>query len=212
MTVKLDGVFVMIDASVGSAVSKSGKPLHGFQDIFETEKTVRGMFEVFRKDWETSVSLVRTKDGGDAVQLGDLYAIQPAEKHLVIIDEVTDPTEAHIYEMLKLQLSLGNEGLVLESLDGKKDYKVKNEITVDVRITGITEGTGKNVGKLGAFITDHGKVGIGFSAERREEMFDESLIGDIIEVKIMEWTKGNKMRHARFVRERFDKFEENLER
>ena len=60
---------------------------------------------------------------------------------------------------------------------------------------------------MGALLTDHGKVGTGFSDSDREE---DWKIGDLIEAEYMEITEAGKMRHARFIQRRLDKTEESL--
>nr|HRC95654.1 hypothetical protein [Coprothermobacter proteolyticus] len=90
--------------------------------------------------------------------------------------------------------------------------KLKPLETGDFEITGFEEGTGKNAGKLGAFIVDFNgvetKVGGGFSDKQRKEFWDSrfEMIGTIIEVKYMEGTSNkegtSRMRHSRFVKVR----------
>lgn len=90
------------------------------------------------------------------------------------------------------------EGIMLKNPDGlyqlkrSADWlKVKPFIEVSLAITAIEEGTGRNLGKLGAFVCqgeDDGKmiqvnVGSGFSDVQREEYYDHDLVGDIVEVR-----------------------------
>lgn len=217
-TRKLDGVCVILDCAARTAMSKRGKPLHNFEEIFDTYPDYFGVFEVFRDDWETTVSLVRTQESDNKVSLFDLNRIDHVDRHLELA-KVLDPTEAEIKGALAVALAKGEEGLVLVPWTpgaSQADYeakriKVKDEITIDIRVTGIQLGTGKYAGMVGALLTDYGKVGTGFTDHERGNMPD-SIIGQIIEVGIMEWTKDNKMRHPRFKRVRHDKQEENLER
>lgn len=229
VTLKIDGVCTIV--SGGVALSKRGKPLYNIPDVPD------GIYEAFRDDWNTSVSLVRTKNGGTPLSLRDMYRVDVIEddsplmyleptaveytRGIFFLPKVLEnPTGYTVESLLKKILKLGYEGLVLVPLgpDGKPDwrakrYKVKPHVTVDVRITGYLEGTGKYVGMLGAFATEHGDVGIGFSDDQRASFWErrEQFIGSIIECKAMGWTREGKMRHPRFVRERFDKSEENLE-
>jgi ATP-dependent DNA ligase len=99
-------------------------------------------------------------------------------------------------------VSQGYEGLVLRQ--GDRWLKVKPKETYDVLVTGIVEGTGKYAGKLGALITDMGKVGTGFTDKDREDLFTLP-INTIIEVECMELTPKGKFRHPRFIRVRYDK-------
>lgn len=218
VTRKLDGVCCLIDAPNRKVTSKRGKPLYNFEYIFEVQPEMVGIFECFETNWETSVSLVRTQHDGVPVLPHQLFRTMPPESFLYI-GTVYDPMETYLEALLRDAIARGDEGLVLWPLlpDGsvnpkKKPYKVKPKITVDIRITKIIEGTGKYVGMLGAFMTDYGKVGTGFNDDQRVELFDEALIGEIIEVEAMEWTKNKKLRHPSFKRMRWDKNTENLER
>ena len=69
----------------------------------------------------------------------------------------------------------------------------------------MVEGTGKYVGMLGAFVTPMGRVGTGLTDAQRVEFFGDHMIGQTIEVEAMEVTGDGKLRHARFLRHRFDK-------
>lgn len=113
----------------------------------------------------------------------------------------------------------GYEGAIVKASDGVYEFdrslswiKLKPLETGDFEITGFEEGTGKNAGKLGAFIVDFNgvetKVGGGFSDKQRKEFWDSrfEMIGTIIEVKYMEGTSNkegtSRMRHSRFVKVR----------
>ena len=93
----------------------------------------------------------------------------------------------------------GEEGCILK--DGNAPYeakrvkhqiKMKAEETADLRIIGVEEGTGKNVGRLGAVLCEDEtgvlkvNVGSGFTEKEREEFWNEDLIGQIVEVKYNE--------------------------
>jgi ATP-dependent DNA ligase len=87
--------------------------------------------------------------------------------------------------------------------------KVKPEETHDVLITGYTEGNGKHSGRLGFVSTPRGAVGAGFTDSERESLWAEAkadrLIGQVIEVKCMQFTPDANFRHPSFVRMRPDK-------
>ena len=92
--------------------------------------------------------------------------------------------------------------------------KQKPFIEVSLTVTAVEEGTGRNVGKLGAFVcagTDNGKdicvnVGSGFSDANRDEYWagQDSIINQIVEVRADAVTQNQdgtySLRFPRFLR------------
>lgn len=193
VTAKIDGVRALVKD--GNAVSRAGKPLYGLSSFPD------GDYEIFDKDWATSVSLVRTRTAHD-VALTYGYSLDPLDPRLDL-GSVRDPTAAYIKQALKQAQTTGYEGLVLRSLDGSNTWiKVKSSDTYDVQITFIKPGLGKHSGKMGALGTSMGQVGTGFTdAERSQEW----ILGTVIEVECMGLTPDGKFRHPRFKRIRWDK-------
>lgn len=75
----------------------------------------------------------------------------------------------------------------------------------DVRVIGWEKGEGKHLGRMGALVTEKGKVGTGFSDKEREEYTEEYILGKVIEVSCMELTPQGKFRFPKFVRTRLDR-------
>jgi hypothetical protein len=201
---KLDGVCVHIHEE-SPPTSKRGKPLYNMPDV------APGIYEAFKHNWETTVSLARTKNSEDTFKPHELYQIYPKRDPRLYIGTCINPKESFIKMILNQELKKGHEGIIIwPKFDCRstKPIKVKDAITIDIRITGIQPGTGKYEGMMGALLTSYGKVGTGFTDSHRAE---EWTPGEIIEVEFMEWTKDNKMRHPRFIRRRPDKDTENLE-
>jgi len=115
----------------------------------------------------------------------------------------------------------GFEGIMIKSLDAPYEcrrstfwMKLKPTITVDLNIVGFEEGTGRNVGRLGAIICegdDNGRrinvnVGSGLSDANRDEYWSarDQLLGDVIEVEADAVTQNQdgtySLRFPRFVR------------
>jgi DNA ligase-1 len=123
----------------------------------------------------------------------------------------------------------GGEGVMINLSKGQytckrsKDLlKVKKMKTCDIKVIGYEEGTGQNVGRLGAlkciFIGPDGKeygvkVGSGYSEEERIDLWAirDDLIGTIIETQYFEISsneQGNySLRFPVFKGRRFDKTE-----
>ncbi len=129
------------------------------------------------------------------------------------------------------QVNLGFEGIMIKEL--KAPYlckrttewlKWKPVITVDLEVIGVEEGTGKNIGRLGALVcsgVDDGKTitvncGSGFSDQQRQEYWNEkdSVVGRVVEVMAdavsMNQDGTYSLRFPRFVRFR-DSFTGNKE-
>jgi len=118
------------------------------------------------------------------------------------IDVDLDTAEGHsIMERFgKDQVDMGYEGIMIKDIDapylskrGTNWMKWKPTITVDLEVIDMEEGTGKNKGKLGAFVCkgiDQGvfievNVGGGFTAKERIDFWNrrKELIGFVAEVK-----------------------------
>ena len=126
-------------------------------------------------------------------------------KHIVgvpILYQGTDKTKIEKY--LDNITKAGGEGIMINLADAPYEckrskglLKVKKMQTADVRVIGIEEGTGKNIGKAGAlkieFIGPDGKiyqndVGSGLTDENREYFWNhqDEIINKIIEIKYFE--------------------------
>jgi len=109
-----------------------------------------------------------------------------------------------IDRFLDKMVSLDKEGLMLNR--DSKYYtkrhngilKVKRFYTVDLKVTALEEGSGRHIGRLGAFVVDYKgntlNVGSGMTDEQREEYWKckDELIGRIIEVKYKEESSDKK--------------------
>lgn len=115
--------------------------------------------------------------------------------------DLNEPDGAVRFEaMNKEAIEKGYEGIMVKPQDGlyecKRSYgwlKMKPYIEVTLEVVGLEEGTGKNVGKLGALIVrgvDEGKnircnVGTGLSDEQRDDYWKsrDEVIGQLVEVR-----------------------------
>jgi len=145
------------------------------------------------------------------------------------LDVFTDEIEFRDYN--KQMVEQGYEGILIKSVDGKwqgkrsTDWlKQKPFIEVSLEITDVEEGTGRNVGRLGAIVCrgiDDGReivvnVGSGFTDSNRSEYWDsrDSLPGQIVEVRadaISQNQDGTfSLRFPRFMRFRGFKVKEKI--
>lgn len=201
---KLDGVHVILYD--GEAFSKAGNKLHNLE--WAGKMLDDGHYELFDTDWATSVSACKTHDG-EQVPTGSLYSLEPLDPRLWEAT-IVDPTEEDIRVLFDKIVSQGDEGVIITR--GNRRFKLKEEVTVDVRVTGMIEGTGRLEGKLGSLVTKYGKIGTGLDDIDRARLWNDKLtVGSIVEARCQGFTKERKMRHARFIRQRWDKNTENLE-
>ena len=124
------------------------------------------------------------------------------------------------------KVSEGYEGVMIKDLNAPYEckrttfwLKYKPVITVDLEVIDVEEGTGRNVGRLGALVcsgTDHGKqitvnAGSGFSDEQRVDFYinRSSVIGRTVEILADAVTQNQdgtySLRFPRFMRFRDDK-------
>lgn len=195
-TVKLDGVRMLRDGE-GKPVSRNGKPLHNLDHVPAHITDA----EVYMGDWDSTITAVRSQ-AKHIIPLDCIYSLTEPLDPRLRKGLVDDPTEGFIRRSMKRMIDDGYEGLVLRQ--GNKWLKVKPEETYDVPVTGITGGSGKYEGMVGALVTPMGKVS-GMTDAQRKEWVDGSIIGHTIEVKCMELTKNGKFRHPRLIRVRYDK-------
>lgn len=122
----------------------------------------------------------------------------------------------------------GQEGMMVKFLDSvyefkrsKKLLKMKEFFSMDLRVVGAEEGSGKYAGMLGALLLEDDtgavktKVGSGFTDEDRAEIWVEfisgRLVGKIVEINGQEVTKDGSVRFPTYICTRMDKTTTNIE-
>ena len=137
------------------------------------------------------------------------------------VDLDTEEGRARLEAMRDRAADLGLEGIMVKDVDApyqckRSDawLKIKPSITVDLTVIDIEEGTGRNAGRLGAFVCegiDNGKsirvnVGSGFSDVQRDDYWNyrSSVMGHTVEVKADVVTQNQdgsySLRFPRFIR------------
>jgi len=108
--------------------------------------------------------------------------------------------EIEFKDYMKEMIAEGYEGVMIKDPDAKYEckrstawLKMKPFIEVSLAVTAVEEGTGRNVGKLGAIVcegVDDGKrivvnCGSGFTDEQRSEFWEakDTLVGQVVEVR-----------------------------
>jgi len=116
------------------------------------------------------------------------------------VDLSTPEGEKRFVDLNKAAVDGGYEGVMIKDVDApyecKRSHswlKMKPFIEVSLEVKDVEEGTGRNVGKLGAFVCeglDDGRnikvnVGSGFSDSDRDNFWNgrSTLIGNIVEVR-----------------------------
>jgi DNA ligase-1 len=126
-----------------------------------------------------------------------------------------------LQEYFEEALKLGYEGIMIKDVDAPYQtkrtdawLKLKPTLTLDLVVTGLEEGTGKNEGRLGALVCegeDDGRlirvnVGSGLSDEQRQQFWEDkdSVLDMVVEVMADVVTQNQdgsySLRFPRFVR------------
>jgi ATP-dependent DNA ligase len=105
-------------------------------------------------------------------------------------------TEEEAREHFERYLAEGQEGIILKNGWGlwedkrtKSQIKFKGELESDLLCVDWQEGTGKNLGRLGALVLESSdgvvkvNVGTGFSDEHRDKYTRENTVGKIVAVR-----------------------------
>ena len=144
----------------------------------------------------------------------------------IMVDLDTAAGKDQLHRYAKDQVNAGFEGIMIKNVDAPYEckrntfwMKWKPTLTVDLEVIGVEEGTGRNVGRLGALVCagmDDGKeisvnVGSGFSDTDRDSYWRDSqfIIGRTAEILCDVITQNQdgtySLRFPRFVRFRDDK-------
>lgn len=204
ITIKLDGVRGIWDGT--KWLSRAGKPLYNIPDA-----NAIGHYEIYVGSHKDTIVATRTQFpdvSTPKIEQIHLYQLWPeTDDRLYICQYGGTLTPEVVIDYRDAVIDAGDEGLVIRTSDVW--YKVKALYTLDVIITDAIIGKGKHAGRLGAIMTDYGKVGTGFSDKERIELWamhqQGELVGKVIEVVCMEFTPDDKFRHPRFIRLREDK-------
>lgn len=131
--------------------------------------------------------------------------------HLYAVNPVSLQKEANHLAQLG-----GYDGLIAKDPNGTwklglgtdgESIKVKQKLSFDLEVMGVTEGAGKHVGRIGSLVVRFRGgnllgVGTGLSDDDRKRT---DWIGKIVEVEAMGYSSEGSLREPRLKGERFDK-------
>ena len=160
-------------------------------------------------DWMPATDFKRQKCdipyGRRCSEMEDLFANIDSTIYFETLPFLYHGTDtSKIMELLDKAIAEKEEGVMINLWDAPYEFKRTNNLlkvkkfnTCDLRVIGFEEGTGKYVGKLGAFICEYKggevKVGSGLTDEQRHEIWSdrEKYQDTIIEVSYFEETKDS---------------------
>jgi DNA ligase-1 len=180
------------------------KQVHRKSDV-QSEDAILNLFDVIPlEDFEKGVWDRKQSDRSDMVYYWHKKHKDALPNVAVVghelVDLNTDEGQKRFKEINAQAIVGGYEGIMIKDPEAGYEckrsvawLKLKPFIEVSLEVTGVEEGTGKNVGKLGALIcegTDDGKairvnVGSGFTDANRDEYWSDrtGLLGNIVEVR-----------------------------
>jgi DNA ligase-1 len=172
-------------------VQANDAKLHLF-DLLTLEAFEQGMYAVSQENRSSKLRAWK-----------DLWAEETADIEIVgqeLVDLDTNQGQARFKEINQQAVAGGYEGIMIKDLrahyECKRSHawlKLKPFIEVSLEVSNVEEGTGKNLGRLGALVcsgVDDGKeilvnVGSGFSDLDRDNFWHsrDKLLGHIVEVR-----------------------------
>ena len=179
-------------------------PLHDFQ---------KGFSNILQEERST------TLQNWFALEQANLPNIRVLTQELVDLD--TDEGKLLFAEINRNAIAGGYEGIMIKDVGAPYEckrstawLKLKPFIEVSLTVVAVEEGTGRNVGKLGALVCegeDDGKfisvnVGSGFSDANRDDYWTarEEVVGKVVEVRADAVTQNQdgsySLRFPRFIR------------
>jgi len=217
---------VVLDGEVmSSSFQDLMKQVHRKSDV-QSDDAVLNLFDVIPlDDFEKGVWNIDQKTRSDMVKLWvDTYQdLLPNVTYVAneLVDLDTKQGQQRFKEINQRAIEGGYEGIMIK--DPKASYeckrstawlKLKPFIEVSLSVTAVEEGTGRNVGKLGALVCegiDDGRnisvnVGSGFSDNDRDSFWSgrNTLIDQVVEVRADAVTQNQdgtySLRFPRFLR------------
>lgn len=189
LLIKKDGV--ILDRKTGNGILN--KAVKGTQSEAEGALVCATLWDMIPlSDFEAGVCKKCYEERLALLSSAVMHASNP-RVDLVAMKTVNNIDEARI--LFEEYLSAGQEGIILKTKDmiwenkrSKHQIKFKGELECDLKVVDWTEGTGKNVGRMGALVLESADgavrvgLGTGFSDADREAI-TRNDIGRIVAVK-----------------------------
>lgn len=152
-------------------------------------------------------------------------AVPFKERYGWIQDNTPEDFRAYLYPFNPVSLqqeanllaqSGGYDGLIAKDPDGTwklglgtdgESIKIKQKLSFDLEVVGVTEGAGKHEGRIGSLLVrfrDGVTIGVGTGLSDRDRLRDD-WVGKIVEVEAMGYSSEGSLREPRLKGERFDK-------
>jgi ATP-dependent DNA ligase len=148
--------------------------------------------------WDT-IPLEHFKQGSSKFPYSTRFEILQAlemPERVSLIENIEVASEDEAHHLFEEYFSQGEEGIILKDITKgwedkrvKHQVKFKGELECDLLCVDWQEGTGKNVGRLGALVLESSdglvkvNVGSGFSDEQRDKYTKNVTLGKIVAVK-----------------------------
>lgn len=178
------------------------KQIHRKSDA-QAQDAVLNVFDILSlKDFESGKSKrTQTERSAKLLAWKDLWSEETPNIHVVgqvLIDLDTPEGQKRYKEINAQAIAGGYEGIMLKDPEAGYEckrsvawLKLKPFIEVSLTVVETEEGTGKNVGRMGALVcegTDDGRlirvnVGSGFSDQQREDFWNCRADGHVVEVR-----------------------------
>ena len=153
------------------------------------------------------------------------YVMRLSEDSIAMANSLCVAKEPYWQTIAEQQWALGREGIVMKDMSAEYTagsrigslLKIKEELTLDLLVTGVIEGEGKYEGMLGALRVREANgqehVVSGMTDERRVIWWDKpsTIVGLVVEIKAMKRLSNGSLREPRFKAIRHDKGREDID-
>jgi len=173
------------------------------------------------KDWENEVCTISYEDRLKTLRRILNNQVADYKKVIDVPNDICD-TPKEVKDLYKKYLSEEYEGAMIKAINGKYQWKrvtvksgevlkLKPFKSLDMRIVSIYAGEGDFTGMAGGVVVTDGNItcrcGSGFDVHTREKMSSSpnEFIGKTVEIRYLEVTEENSLRHPTFKRFRPDK-------